>query len=241
MLKPAAALTAICLLLLLAACSGISDGERDEMIGAAMSRLKESGAEIHRMGGHTYVPIEVVMQALNVTAPLDFSWADEAAAGRELHLGPDAAVDIKRGEGGAFLMFDGEYYFEAESFGSVRGASIRDNRGNTYTRYLALFSRNGRTRLEIPLDERFNLFTFTAAIPEAYTNDRDALLLSVFGDGRALYTREVTFGHRTTHVEIDVTGVSRLWISYESVSPDTVYGIILGNPTFIITERGDDR
>ena len=242
----------ICLVSLLAACSSVSDEDRDAAIGAASAGLAESGADIYRIGGYTYVPLEILKYALGIdfsihdftgdrVIDLDLGPEIEADGAVNFFLGPDLEIDLFRGTGGAFLMFDGEYFFQHDSPGAVSGPSLRDNRGNTHVRYLALFSRTEQPRLEISLDERFNLFSFTLALPERYANDRDALLLNIFGDGRPLYTAEVTFGHRTANVLLDVTNVSRLRITYESVYYGTVYGVILGNPTFIIDQRGDVR
>jgi len=234
------------LILLLSACSAFSDEEWVAGTDAVYAGLAESGAIIYRIGGYTYAPVEVIARALGIEWAWDGDMAELSLDGDEneatrFFLGPDEGIDVLRGDGGVLLMHDNELYFWNDSPGSVTGSVITDNRGNTYTRYLALISRTDPTRLEIPLDEKYNLFTFSIAIPEAYTNDRDAFSLRIYGDGRLLYQTEATFGHRPAFVEIDVTDVSRLWISYTSINHGTIYGLILGNPTFIIEEGVDGR
>ncbi|MDR1705333.1 MAG: NPCBM/NEW2 domain-containing protein [Clostridiales bacterium] len=248
-----------CVLLFGAACAaGLEEEARDSLKSSAAeagitatpwritvegipAEPEETALEIYRAGGLTYVPLELLSEALK----LDIAW-DEAretlvinpaeTASEGFSLGADIMPDLIKGTGGAFLAYDGAFLMENGFPGLEVLPQATDNRGNVFSRFLALYSRPETSRLEIPLDGEYAVFSADLAYPERFANDRDIFSFEIYGDGEFLFSRELTFGHRVEHIELDVTGVSRLRIVYWSVNPDTVSGMIIGSPQFFKQE-----
>ena len=194
--------------------------------------------DVFKINNFTYVPAEIIAEILG----LEIKWDEQNNA---LYIGTiyDDYSGVYLGHGirhlsyrlfgGATLVYDGVFHAVIDSqFNEVRPV-VRDNAGWEYTRFLTLFSRENTSYFIYPLDELFRRFRADVALPYAFRDDPDILNLRILGDGRLLYERNITMGHVTEKIDLDVTGVSRLRIEYTSVNPSTIAAVILGNPRLV--------